>query len=316
MSDETRKSVLKFCTKKSWKLLTQDTGASEPNFQELKDFILIEAYNVQKTIVYDKERAVRDGKLDFSNNPEIPAISSKFSAKFSFKFDKFSSFRSSWIPGSTCRTYPPIFQTFIVNRVSNERIWHNSEYIEYQFSTPNIGRGFSSNRTPRCIYCDSLDHRKGDCKLLTEDLRLQRVKLNEKGYIVNVATGEEIPPMYGRGGMKCIIDLSQPKAPPSTPTSVSADTNVIVFDDSAAYGSLGGSSIRVTTFDDDGVKFEEVIDADVEMKRKKDDVDKTRRVRAKLDSFQSQPESSFLKCTATCHYRRCHGSRHARSIPS
>jgi hypothetical protein len=31
------------------------------------------------------------------------------------------------------------------------------------------------------------------------------VRYNEKGYVVNVVTGEEIPTMFGKGGMKILL---------------------------------------------------------------------------------------------------------------
>jgi len=38
-----------------------DTGTSEPNFAQLKDFILTEAKAAQKETVYNAERSIREG---------------------------------------------------------------------------------------------------------------------------------------------------------------------------------------------------------------------------------------------------------------
>jgi hypothetical protein len=43
LPEELRKRVLKFCTKKSWRLSAQDMGTVDPNFDELKEFVLTEA---------------------------------------------------------------------------------------------------------------------------------------------------------------------------------------------------------------------------------------------------------------------------------
>lgn len=41
-----------FAQKKSWRLSAQDTGMIDPNFDELKTFILIDAQSMQKQTVY------------------------------------------------------------------------------------------------------------------------------------------------------------------------------------------------------------------------------------------------------------------------
>src|SRR5215472_9707554 len=70
LSEELRKKVMKFCTKKSWRLFAQDTGTEDLDFEALKAFILTEAQALQKYTVYDKERGIRDG-----TNVEIPLTS-------------------------------------------------------------------------------------------------------------------------------------------------------------------------------------------------------------------------------------------------
>src|SRR5436190_11310594 len=48
LNSDLRPRVLKFCVKKSWKLSSHDTGTNEPNFEELKWFVLLEAKAAQK----------------------------------------------------------------------------------------------------------------------------------------------------------------------------------------------------------------------------------------------------------------------------
>ena len=62
LSDEHRKKVLSFCTKNNWKLSAQDVGTVEPNYDELKPFVLREAQTSQMQAVYDKEHVMREGK--------------------------------------------------------------------------------------------------------------------------------------------------------------------------------------------------------------------------------------------------------------
>jgi hypothetical protein len=62
LSTELWRRVLKFCTKKSWRLSANDTGAVDPVFEELKEFVLTEAKAAQtrKETVYTTERATRE----------------------------------------------------------------------------------------------------------------------------------------------------------------------------------------------------------------------------------------------------------------
>ncbi len=143
----------------------------------------------------------------------------------------------------------------------------------------------AGERIASCVCCDSIQHVKCDCQKLPEDLQLRIIKLNDKGHIVNGTTGEDIPLMYGRGGMKWIVELSHPRASPSSPALVMVNTSTIMIHDSCFYGNLYEGSIRVTTLDyENGVRIDEIIDAEVEMKRKKDNIERTRGVRPRLDS--------------------------------
>jgi len=64
LPDDLRRRVLKFCTKKSWRLSVQDTGTTDPVFEELREFLIEEAQTRQKETVYDKERRIREGHDD------------------------------------------------------------------------------------------------------------------------------------------------------------------------------------------------------------------------------------------------------------
>ena len=56
--------ALEFCTKKSWRLSSHDTGTKDPVFDELKDFIKMKAEVVQKKTVYDKEYSIRHSQAE------------------------------------------------------------------------------------------------------------------------------------------------------------------------------------------------------------------------------------------------------------
>jgi hypothetical protein len=68
LSDEHRKKFLSFCAKNKWKLAAQDIGMKNPDFEELKQFVLREAQISQMQVVYNKEQTMREGQ-------SIPEIS-------------------------------------------------------------------------------------------------------------------------------------------------------------------------------------------------------------------------------------------------
>jgi hypothetical protein len=77
LPEELRKRVLMFCTKKSWRLSAQDMGTVDPNFDELKEFVLTEAQVVQKQTVYDKEREIHNGNISVNaNETKLPESAS------------------------------------------------------------------------------------------------------------------------------------------------------------------------------------------------------------------------------------------------
>ena len=73
LNDRLREKVLDYCTKKDWRLSSHDTGSREPDFDDLKQFIVGKAQLAQKQIVYDKERATREGTVDSDVSVPPPA---------------------------------------------------------------------------------------------------------------------------------------------------------------------------------------------------------------------------------------------------
>src|SRR5437762_9498143 len=75
LHSDLRPRVLKFCAKKSWRLSSHDTGTEEPNFEELKQFVLLEAKAAQKQTVYNNERTIREGNEPTTTSTVITSIS-------------------------------------------------------------------------------------------------------------------------------------------------------------------------------------------------------------------------------------------------
>ena len=84
LSDNMRDKAFEFCTKQDWKLSSHDTGTKDPNFAELKKFILEKAQAARRKIVYNKERALEEGydglresvsAIARPNSPVAPVLS-------------------------------------------------------------------------------------------------------------------------------------------------------------------------------------------------------------------------------------------------
>jgi hypothetical protein len=66
------------------------------------------------------------------------------------------------------------------------------------------------------MYCDSLVHtRRNECPEFQEALAKGAVGINEMGRVKLMATGEELPLMFGRGGMKVVVQNKLARGAPS-----------------------------------------------------------------------------------------------------
>jgi len=93
------------------------------------------------------------------------------------------------------------------------------------------------NRIPRCIWCDSTDHIKQQCSDLRIAIKNGLIRYNNENHIVNASTGQEIPPMFNRGGMK--IHLNLQNAVVSAPSIELPVTSSLA---TQSFGPLVGSS--------------------------------------------------------------------------
>src|SRR5579862_5966023 len=225
---ELRSRVLKFCAKKSWRLSSHDTGTANPDFNELKQYVLMEAQAAQKQIVYDTERAVREGgdlKTAFRTTP-LTSMTSPTLVLATPTPDT----QPNTAPDPITELTEQFSQLALLIQANIQGSKATSTPVPAPMPpTPN-------NRTPRCIYCDSIDHtRRSNCPDFADALRKGRVYLNTENRIVNAATGQEIPLMFGRGGMKKVF-----KEPPA----IFVQNNNIT---AKPYGHLGDqSSVHIT----------------------------------------------------------------------
>lgn len=101
------------------------------------------------------------------------------------------------------------------------------------------------------------------------------ITINTENRIINAKSSEEIPSIFNKGGMKKIFE--------SIITPTIATNNKIALEGST-HGSLGPEGlVRITTLDlDNNILTDEIIDVEVNEKRKRDEIVR-RRMRPRLD---------------------------------
>ena len=288
LTERLRERVLEFCAKKEWKLSTHDTGKREPSFEELQDFVLNKANTAQKLKVYEKGRAAKER-----------------AARRSAARESGESESGTAMTSAKSNTKKPQQQP----RIENDTIVELSKQmaalalkIEANLipaSTPSpMSRPTAAAptnslfppRVPRCVWCDSTEHLKSACGELTAVLGTGQIKFNDLGHLCNAVTGEEIPPKFGRGGMKSIWKPTPVAATPVHSISV----NHITLEGDKPVASLGTeSTVCLVTIHDDGRETHEYIDANIEEKRKRDEIEQGRQVRPRTDESPT-PGSSQL----------------------
>ena len=93
-----------------------------------------------------------------------------------------------------------------INSLSTSTGLGNVSSIPGVSNFPNASR--SNERIARCIWCDATDHSRRDlCSDFLDKLKNGLIRMNENNHIAMSVSGEEIPTMFGRGGMKKLFDL-------------------------------------------------------------------------------------------------------------
>jgi hypothetical protein len=133
-------------------------------------------------------------------------------------------------------------------------------------STSSVSKRPPAEKPKHCIWCDSTEHfRRLDDLELKEVIRISRIRINQ-GRIIVTATGEELPIMFGKGGIKRLITLTS--AVSILPIAVGANNITL-----ESYGNLGPRSSVITTLDfENGTRTDEIIDAEVNEKRQRDEI--------------------------------------------
>ena len=269
LTPKLRGKALEFCAEKDWRLSVMDFGKKDPNFQDLQKFILAKAVAAQKVTIYDTERSLRDGSAPktatgsqslATGTSERPTLTPKVTAQ-PFTVPAPAS-PTSMIDPITELTKQMSRLALRVEALANARPGEQSKD-----TTVN---GKSTSYQARCIFCDSTAHyQKLLCPELTQALQDGKVRLDERNRIVDGITGKEYPLMFGKGGIKVLLERKVAEA----------SSNAITLE--RDYGLMGEGSTRTITMDTDGNVTYGI--ADVEEKRKRDSEGQYRNVKPRAD---------------------------------
>jgi len=266
-----RIKVIKLCTQKSWKITDQDSGES-PKFDEIKKFLDDEAKTGERFAVYERDHTMR-GALGSDDAKAIPQSASTTAVG--------SPTPVPMDPAIRALTEQMEALTLLVKSSLSGIKPVASVPSTASAPTPVAVPAPRSDRIPRCIWCDSREHsRRSDCALFMDALKTGNIKINENGRVAFTSTGAEIPPAFGRGGMKSLYDVVYPAA--AAPTQ--AATRAITFDD-GSDDRVHGTRIATVGKDKD-----EWIDVTVDEKRPRDDGNRLpRNVRRRMNEPAVRP---------------------------
>ena len=271
LDERMRNKVIKLCTQRSWRVTDQDTGES-PRFEDIKSFLEAEAKAVERVAVYEREHVVRGpapASASVAGTPPAPkaSISPVTTAVSSPALDPIADLTNQLAA-----------LTLMIKSMGSTSTSSPAPTATMQAPVPPMA-SFRPPRTPRCVWCDSTEHARRECASFADSLKAGTVRLNEQNRVVLTRTDTELPTAYGRGGMKSLFDAFQPA------TTRSVNVNAISFSD-----GLGKSypQTRIASAGPSG----EWIDADVEIKRKRDGMDFAKNSRPRTQAppnYNSQP---------------------------
>jgi hypothetical protein len=251
LSEQLRDKAFDFCTMNDWKLSSHDIGSKDPDFAELKKFVLGKALSAKKKVVYNKERAIegyeelKEAAASVIKTPPAPN----------------SSPAPSTSPIPTPKSDPKMDELTKLLASLTLMLQANMNPPKQEPAVSKPPRTYD----PRCAFCDSTNHRKGDCPELKDAMKKGLVSINANNRIVNAKNGEEIPTMFGKGGMKQFF-----QSPNST--QAIAVTN-ITLEEPVDDSLRSEGKVHFTTIDFiNDTRSDEIIDANVLEKRIQTDI--------------------------------------------
>ena len=227
LPEDLQKKVFEYCSGKKWRMLEHDVETVEPEFDEVKSVVLEKARTLERQKLFIQGQLMGPGYM--GSEPITPATSTTTSS----------------VPTTMTSPVSTAVDSDGVNELT-KRIERLTLLVEGRPQRPVTDNVPASTSAPvamgrRCLWCDSLEHVRRDCVEFTEALRSNLVRFNDAGRVVLVSTGQELPLMIGKGGMKRLVQLivgSAKTRPLATASAV----------ETTAKGSSG--AVRVITVDD------------------------------------------------------------------
>ena len=260
---EIRRRAFRFCQNQEWHLRAWDAGTKPPNFSELQGFLLKEC-TYEDNLAGWPQKPSTEYKPS-TENRDILEVPTRIATPE----------RPIAVPNLPAR--PPT-----ADPIAELTAKLDAMSLLLQSRPPAPASAFS-DRPLRCFHCDSPDHRKMGCPLLQQDIDAGLVRLNALSRLVNPATGEEYPSMFGRGGIRALIrPATGANTIPLGERSSRPSVNFLTLESADHTASLGNdSSVYSVTMLGDGMIAYNRLDADVEEKRKFDGTEAPRNVRMK-----------------------------------
>ena len=154
LSEQLCDKAFDFCSMKDWKLSSHDTGAKDPEFEELKKFITGKALAAKKKVVYNKERAtegsneLKESVAAIVKTPPVPPTSPTSTVN---------------ITPATPNSDPMMVE--LTKQIANLTLAIHANVIPVK--PPQSPATDSRPQRPfdrHCIWCDSISHfRKNEC---------------------------------------------------------------------------------------------------------------------------------------------------------
>jgi hypothetical protein len=246
----------------------------DPVFSELKEFVLTEAEVAQKRTVYESETASEGD----SDSTESTTLSVGATTKTTPTKQKAKNASAATTTGSTSSANDGGMED-LSKKFEAMMLMLESLMTLQRTSPATLAAKAEAAQQPRklrCVWCDSQEHSRMACSELSTMLRGGQLRLNEQGRVINAVTGEEIPAMFGRGGMKTIWKPAV--------QNTSATVSQITLEGDVPLATIGNEgSVCLVTIHDGGRETYEYMDAEVEEKRKREERDQ-RQVRQRTDA--------------------------------
>jgi hypothetical protein len=286
LAEDVQTRVFETCSDKGWRILENDVETIEPTFDEFSQVVLDKAKALEKRRLFGTGRTSGFGNVDSMEDSATPTTTAT----------------ASTVPTSLSSPVPatsdPIGE--LTKQISKLVLSLEGHPQPGSLPVENTSRAASRPKwEPRCIYCDSLEHtQKRLCSERQEAEDKGWISQNDSGRICWKETGEELPTMFGKGGMKVIVQArlatrtpSVSKVNPNVTNTRMASVGAITFEDGGEYGKLG-SSMQMAMVQ---ASEDQWVEVDVEEKRKHGGTNQNRRVKPRLDGSQATDRSQTVQ---------------------